>query len=180
MIFFYPKSSRTDEEVFNFTLTVIEYLGAPVRMLALLGIRILIQRLSVKISQSVGIPREVSRNPVQYDTDTVLVKVIHKICKICRSAVTAGRRIVARHLISPGTVIWIFANSHELHMGVAHFLDIFGNCHSKLSVCVEAFILTSRMSHEGTRMALIDRHRLFVHITGSTLFHPLFVCPLET
>ena len=51
-------------------------------MLAFSGICILITAGSVKLRQSVGIFREMRRNPVKNDADLVFVEIVHQIFEI--------------------------------------------------------------------------------------------------
>ena len=64
-----PVKSICNKEVFHLIFAEIKNLGPPVRMLSLSGIRILITAGSVKLRQTMGILREMSRNPVQDNTD---------------------------------------------------------------------------------------------------------------
>lgn len=73
MVFFYPVESVADKEVFYFIFAVIKDFCAPVRVLALAGILIFKKRMSVKISQSMGIFREMGRNPVKDNADAIYV-----------------------------------------------------------------------------------------------------------
>ena len=64
-----PVEGVGNEEVGNLMLLIVEDFGTPVRVFALARVCVLKERLSVKISKAVGIPREVGRNPVQDDAD---------------------------------------------------------------------------------------------------------------
>ena len=45
------------------------------------------------------------------------------------------------------------------------------------TIPVKSLILSSRMSHPGTRMHLINRHRTFLIVPRFTSFHPYLICP---
>ena len=51
---------------------------------------------------------------------------VHKIHKILRRAVTAGHRVIAGNLISPGIVERVFGNGHDLDMRKTHLHQIIG------------------------------------------------------
>ena len=71
-----PVQRVGDQEIAHLILAIVEDLRAPVRMLPLLRIRIFISRCSVKIRKAVNIPWEMSRYPVQDNTDLIPVKLI--------------------------------------------------------------------------------------------------------
>ena len=77
-----PVEGIGNQEVFHFIFAEIKDLGTPVRMLAFSGICILITAGSVKLRQSVGIFREMRRNPVKNDADLVFVEIVHQIFEI--------------------------------------------------------------------------------------------------
>ena len=77
-----PVEGIGNQEVFHFIFAKIKDLGTPVRMLAFSGICILITAGSVKLRQSVGIFREMRRNPVKNDADLVFVEIVHQIFEI--------------------------------------------------------------------------------------------------
>ena len=122
MVFLDPEKSIGDQEVPDFILTVVKDLRSPVRMLSDPRVRMLENTLSVKPSQSMGIRCKMCRNPIQDHTDLMLMQRIDQIHEIIRRTVSRCGCIVARHLISPGTVIRVFGDPHQLHMRIFHFL----------------------------------------------------------
>ena len=70
-------------------------------------------------------------------------------------------------------------HSHKFHMGISHIFYIFNDRISEFPVSVEAFVVSSRMSHPGTEMHLVDRHRILLVIPGLTACHPRAVRPLQ-
>ena len=73
MVFFYPVESVADEEVFYFIFAIIKDFCAPVRMFTLARIFIFKKRMSIKISQSMGILREMFRNQVKENYHMIFI-----------------------------------------------------------------------------------------------------------
>ena len=101
MAFFDPEKCIGDQEVLYLRTSVIVDLSAPVRMLPLSWVFMLINCCTVKISQSMGILGEMSRNPVQDHTDLLSVKIIDHILKVLWRAISGSRCIIASNLIPP-------------------------------------------------------------------------------
>ena len=137
MILLRPVKRIGNQEVGHLRTSVVVNQSTPVRMRALAGIPVLINTGSVKAGQSIGIPREMSRNPVQNHADSLTVHIIHKVHKIIRRSVTAGRCIVASYLISPGSVQRMLHHRHQFYMGISHILYIFSQTGRNLSVIVK-------------------------------------------
>ena len=175
----YPVEGVSDQEVFDLIFAVIEDLCAPVRVLALSRVRVFIERLTVEVGKSVGILREVGRNPVEDDTDPFFVEVVHKVHELFWSAVTGSRRVVAGNLIAPGTVVWMFRNSHEFYVGVAHLLYIISQLVGSFHICIVTFLLWTVFLAPGTEMDLVDCHRGFHRISFFSCLHPGCVIPFE-
>ena len=175
MIMFNPEQCIRQKEVRNFRFFIIENLRSPIRMLALSRIWIFECRCSVKICQTMCIFREMRRYPVKNNTDIILMKVIHHICKIFRCSIACSWCIISGYLISPGTVKWMLCDSHQLNMSISHLFYILCNCFCKLTICIKSFIFSSRMSHPGTHMYFINRHWFFFVIPFLTSSHPLTV-----
>ena len=73
----------------------------------------------------------------------------------------------------------MLGHSHKLHMGIAHVFNILSDCLCKFSVCVKTFILSSRMTHPGPQVYLINRHWIYLVIPCLTRFHPSIVRPFQ-
>ena len=116
-------------------------------MLSLARIGILEKCRAVKLRKPVCILREMRRYPVQDHADLVLVAFVYEVCKILRCAVAGGRCVISGNLIAPGTIKRILGDSHKLDMRVAHLLHIGNQRFCQLTICIKAFILTSRMAH---------------------------------
>ena len=87
MIIAKPEFGRAHQEGSDLVPTVVKDLGAPLLMFALSRVGVFVAGLAVKVGKTVCVSREVGRNPVENDTDTVLVALIDKIHKIVRCAV---------------------------------------------------------------------------------------------
>ena len=181
MIFLNPEQSVTDQEILHFMFAVIKYLGTPVRMFSFSRICIFIQAGSVKLCQSEGISREMSRYPVENDSDLILVEIVYKELEVFRRSVTGSRSKIIGHLISPGSIKRMLCNSHKLHMGVSHLLHILGQFHCQFPVVVISVLVLFRrlMSSPGTRMHFVDKHRTLLIIELFAFFHPFLIIPFE-
>ena len=180
MVLLHPVEGVGNQEVLDLVHLIIEDLGAPVRMLALSRIGILIQGLAVEIRQAVGVPGEMGGNPVQDHADFFLMQVIHQVHEVLGAAVAGGGSVIARHLIAPGAVEGMLRDSHQLHMGIAHLGDVIRQAFGQLPVIVEAVLVrTVGMLFPGTRMHLVDGHRLLGHRLFPALLQPGAVRPLK-
>ena len=150
-------------------------------MLSLSRIRILIKAGAVKLSQSEGVSREMCRYPVEDDTNLMFMQIIHKELKILCGTVTGSRCKIAGYLISPGTVKRMLRDTHQFHMGVTHILHVSGQFHRQLSVVIIAVLVLigDGVLLPGTRMHLIDKHRILPHIKLTAVLHPFLITPLE-
>ena len=88
------------------------------------GVGVLVAGGAVEHVQAVAVPREVGGHPVQDHADAGLVQLVHKGHKVLGGAVAAGGRKIAGYLVAPAAVKRIFGDGQQLHMGVAHILDI--------------------------------------------------------
>ena len=185
MIDICPEEGVCNQEVADLVAGIIEDQCAPVRMGSPVGIRILVERRAVKLAQSPGIPREVGRYPVQNDTDVLSVKIVYKVLKIRRTAVTGGGGIVAGNLVAPGFIQRMLHHRHQLHMRISFLLYIFCKLRSDLPVIVEfrtvfraAVLVDERLlPQERAEVQLIDRHGLLLLMAGLFLLLPGLICP---
>ena len=136
--------------------------------------------LSVKSGKTVSVCCKVSRYPVQNDSHPCFVQFIDQIHKIPGRTISGSRCVVARYLITPGTVIRMLRNTHQLNVSILHFLQVFYNSVSKLTIIVKSLLCTVRMFHKGTNVTFINGHRSAVNILTVTLFHPLLIRPAKT
>src|SRR5699024_7562838 len=113
---------------------------------------------SVKTGQTMGISGEVGGNPVQDHADALLMHIIHKVHKIIRRSVAAGRRVIAGYLITPGGVKGMLHNGEQLYMSIPHLLYILCQSYSNLPVIIKfgayqiaaVFIYCRRLADSGS------------------------------
>ena len=82
VIFFYPVKGIGKKEILDLRTPVVKDLGSPVRMFPLPGIRMLVDRVSVKLRQTLFILWKMSRNPVQNNADSVFMKIIYQVFEV--------------------------------------------------------------------------------------------------
>ena len=70
-------------------------------------------------------------------------------------------------------------NTHELHVGVAHFFHVIGQLVSRLYVGVVAVFLLPVFLLPGAQMHLVDGHGRLCGLRLLAFLHPLGVGPLE-
>ena len=104
MVLLGPEQRVGNQEISNLRPSVVVDQGTPVRVCALSRILMLVNTASIEAGQAVGIPRKVSRYPVQNHANALLMHIVHEVHKIIRSAIAAGRRIVTGYLIAPGFI----------------------------------------------------------------------------
>ena len=137
------------------------------------------QRCTIEFCQPMSIFRKMSRYPVQNNTNLVFVQCIDKIHKILWTAISGCRGIITRHLISPGTVEWMFCNPHQFYMSIFQFFQIFHKSTGKFPVIIISFVISACMPHPGTDMTFINSNRFFIHIFFGPCLHPFSVCPFQ-
>src|ERR1700683_3564256 len=108
MVLVEPEQGIADEKILHFVPAVIEHKSVPVRLLRLLGMRVLIEVRPVEITEPRFILRKMRGNPIQDDADIMLMKIVDEVHEIGRRAEPAGRGEVTDNLISPGTIEGMF------------------------------------------------------------------------
>src|ERR1700730_17671661 len=104
MVFVEPEQSVCDQEVPNFAPPEVKNERAPIAVFALPRISVFVETCTVKLSQTKGIFGEMPRNPVQDDSDSLLVAAIDEMAKLVRISKAACRCIVAGDLGNPGAL----------------------------------------------------------------------------
>src|ERR1700693_2108270 len=104
MVFLEPEKSVCDQEVTYFVSTIVEDQRAPIPVFSLPRIGVFVKPCSVELSQSKGVLGEMPRNPVQNDSDALLVATFDEMPKLVRIPKPARWRIVTGDLVTPGTV----------------------------------------------------------------------------
>ena len=159
MEFFHPEQCVSNQKVHYFFSAIIKDIGTPVRMLSPAAVSILIQRQSVKTPQTMLVLRKMCRYPVQDYLDPSFMQFIHKIHKVFWCTISAGRCIIAPHLVSPGTIKRILCDSHQFHMGIPHIHYIISQHRCQFPVAVIAIIVIFNALFPGGQMHFIDVHR---------------------
>ena len=179
MIFFHPVKGIGKKEILDLRASVIENLGSPVRMLPLSGIRMLVDRVAVKIRKPLLVLRKMSRHPVQNNAYFVFVKIIDQEFKILRSPISGCRRIIPCYLIAPGGIQRMFRNSHKLYMRVAHVLYVFHNPSGKFPVIIKSLriLLGIGMLHPAAGMHLVNGKSRCLGREFFPVFQPRRVSP---
>ncbi len=101
MIFAQPEQGACDQEIAHLGPSIVKNVGAPLFVLAFVGIGIFIEVSAIKVAQGILILGKVRRHPVEQDANALLVEILHKGLKVLRGAVTTGRRKVVRDLVAP-------------------------------------------------------------------------------
>src|SRR5262249_33748428 len=104
-------------------------------------VSVLKQVRAIEVDQPVFVGREVRWHPVEDDADALLVKVVHKVHEVLRTAVAGGRREEARRLVAPGAVEGMLHDGQELDMSVVHAVDMVGKRLRQLAVGQRAVAL---------------------------------------
>ena len=177
MEFFHPVDRIADQKVLDLILSVVEYFGTPVRMFPFAGVGVLVEGLPIEVRQPVGILWKVGGNPVQDDADALAVEIIDQVHKFLGRAVAGGGGKISRNLIAPGGVQGVLRDAHQLHMGVAHLLNVGGQLVGGLGVGVKSVLLRPVFLFPGTQMDFVDAHGIFDGIFPGPFFHPGAVAP---
>ena len=156
MELFNPEQGIRNQEVPHFIFPIIKNLCSPIRMFSLSWICVFISRSPIEIRQSMSIPREMCRNPIQNYANLILMKMIDHPCKVFWSSISRCRCIISRHLIAPGSIKWMLCNSNQFNMRIPHILQIRCRFLCELTIRIEALILSSRMPLPGTNMRLVN------------------------
>src|SRR5258707_10089965 len=101
----------------------------------------LVEMRTVEICQAVRVGGEVRRNPVEYDSDVVLMQVIHQVHEILRRTVTRCRSEVTGGLVSPGSVERMLHDGKKFDMREAEFARVFGQTGRDLAISQGAIML---------------------------------------
>src|SRR5687767_5879136 len=84
----------------------------------------LIKGSAIEGRQGPIVSREMGRNPIDDDANSSLVQGIYQILKIVRRAITACNCIKASDLITPGRIVGVLGNRHELDVSKAHLQNV--------------------------------------------------------
>ena len=179
MTLFNPVECIGNQEVFDLRTAIVINLGSPVWVFALSWVCMLINSSPVEVGKTMCILGKMCRYPVKDDSDFLSVQIVYHVFKVLWSSITGSRCIVARYLIAPGAIKWMLCNSHQLHMGVTHFLHIGGQLLSCFPVIIKALfvVLCGRMLHPGAKMNFVNGHGVLCLIKFLPVPHPDGIFP---
>ena len=169
-----PEEGTGNEEGLDFRPAIVEIHRVPFLIFSQHGVARFIARFAVKMAQAVGVAAKMARYPVEDDADAVAVAQVDEIHQIFRLAIAAGRREIARPLIAPGAVEGIFAQRHELDVGIIHLFDIIDELGRYVAVRQHFPIFIAAPRAE---MDFIGQHGLAVRIVSTAAVHPFLVAP---
>ena len=84
----------------------------------------LVQTCSVKIRETMRILWKMSRNPIYYHSNAVIMHYIYKFHELLRRAVPRCESEITRNLITPRVVKRVFRNGKKLNMSKAHIFRV--------------------------------------------------------
>ncbi len=146
-------------------------------MESLARVGVLVEVRAVEVGESVGVGREVRRNPVEDHADAVLVQVVDQVHEILRRAVARSGREIAGGLVSPGAVERMLHHGQELDVGEAQLADVVGQAGRGFAVGQRAVVLFGD-AHPRAEMDFVDCLRCAQGVAGGALLHPVVVVPL--
>ena len=114
-----PVERVGDEEVADLVAAVVEDERAPVRVLALAGIGVLVERGAVEAGEGPVVLREVGGHPVDDDADAALVEVVDEVAEVVGRPEPRRRREVAGHLVAPRAAERMLHHRQQLDVGEA-------------------------------------------------------------
>ena len=133
MIFFHPELAVGQEEIFGFTLSVVEASGAPRRMMSL-GPLIEIQVFpAVEQAEPFRlIVHAVGMDDIHHDGYAAGMCIIHKMFEFLRCSESGRKCVEVGNLVSEGAVIRVLLQGHNLDGVVAKCLDMRKNIDTEL------------------------------------------------
>ena len=140
------------QEVAHLPAAEVEYVSAPVELLAAPGVGMLVERGAVEPAQRPCVLGEVRRYPVHDDTDTGLVQRVDKRPEIVGCAESRCRRVVGRDLISPRSGERMLGDRQQLDVGKALCHNIIRQLMGKLAI--------AESGPPRAEMDLVGAHRL--------------------
>ena len=158
----------------NLRPSVIINQSSPMRMASFPWVLMLIKACSVKIRQSIRIPWEMCRNPIQNNPNTGFMHFIHKVHKVFIGSIPCRRRIISDNLISPGAIKRMLHYRHQFNMGISHFFHIINDKRSQLPVIQIALVFTLL---KRPQIKLINANRLIASLPLLPALYPLLVFP---
>ena len=174
MVLLEPVERVGDQEVADLAAAEVEDVGAPVRVLAARGVRVLVERRAVEARQREGVLREVRRHPVDDHADAGLVERVDEVAEAVGVAEPRGGGEVRRDLVAPRPAVRVLHHRQELHVREAEVDEVRHQVVGDLLVGVDvaAPVLLPR-----AEVHLVDRHRSVHGRLVAAVGHPLVVAP---
>ena len=141
MIVVEPKQCVADEKALHLIAAVIENEAGPLRMIALPRIGVFIKMGAIEKTQTVLIVGKVRGDPVENDTDPMLMENIDEVHKVLRRAVISRGREVAGNLITPGAEKGMVHDGQQLHVRIPQANQMLGQLRRQLPIGKRAIVL---------------------------------------
>ncbi len=164
-----PVRRVRDQEVAHLATAEVEDVGAPVHLLAALGVGVLVERGPVEAGQRPLVLGEVRGHPVDDDADAGLVQLVDQVAELVGGAEARGGREVAGDLVAPGPAERVLGDGHQLDVGVAQPADVLDELVGHLDV--------GQALPPGAEVHLVDAHRRGVRLRAGALLQPRVVVP---
>src|ERR1700693_6094184 len=119
-----------------------------------------------------------ARNPVEDNSDSLLVAAIDEMTKLIRVSKAARRRIVTGDLVTPGTIKRMLGDREQFDVGIPHFLDIRDQSIRELDI-TQIPVVLFRNSRPRPKVHFIDANRLLRPIPGLPFGQPQVITPFE-
>lgn len=161
MEFVEEEAGGGDEERKDFVPAVVKAAGPPALVLHSVPLAALVKRLAVKLVEPMRIFGEVRGHPVEDNADARRMESVDERHEIFGRPETGRHGKVARHLISPRTVIRELRHGHEFNVRITHLLDIRHEFARKIEIgiIISIVVLLPR-----EQIDLVDVHRRGIDI----------------
>src|SRR5690625_3575227 len=118
------------------------------------------------------------RNPIYNDTNPRLMAAVNKILQVVRVSESAGRSVITSDLITPGGVVGVFCNRHQLHVCIAHIREIGYQILCQFPVAQKSRV-PAHMPFPGAGVYFIDSERQIVMVCFLPVPDPFLVGPFK-
>src|ERR1700761_772713 len=112
-----------------------------------------------------------ARDPVEDNSNSLLVAAIDEMTKLIRVSKTARRRIVTGDLVTPGTVKRMLGDREQFDVGVTHLFDVRDQAIRELDI-TQIPVVLFRNSGPRPEVHFIDANRLLRPIAGPPFGQP--------
>ena len=163
VILLHPEQRVGNEKALHLLTPHVKTARAPVFMFHAVSALIFVKGLPVKLVQSVRVFGEMGGHPVQDHADARGVHFVHKCFEVGRRAEARRRRKVSADLIPPRPVKRVLHHRHQLHVGIAHLLEVRRQLLRRFAIGVGGTVL---VPPPGAEMHLVDVDWLFVYRFG--------------